>query len=286
MKKSIFVICCFVALAANGAELQTVVYTGLGQLCSVSPIDGNGTCLRLWGEFGSPSWQPKGNLIVVEAGQHDGLKKLELIDSHAKKIGTLQNSVGYYRPTWSPDGRFIYALNYSIGTALGRWDSSGKNFKLISVSGISGNPRFFQMVSFSPSGNRLAILNENFDRIHLVRLTDNGLVAENVISGGLQYIAESGWIDEKRILVIGKQKSGPSSLWELDVDSGISNQVDIPHLSLRDFLVLSPDKKTVIVCATKDGEALSWSLWKFLLGSSVATRLTTGLEDVAPTWRE
>lgn len=273
-------------LAVHGTELQTVVYTGLGQLCSVSPVDGNGTCLKLWGEFASPSWQPKGNQIVVETGQHDGLKKLELIDSHAKKIRTLQVSAGYFRPTWSPDGRFIYALNYSIGTALDRWDSNGKNFRIISVNGISGNPRFFQMVSFSPSGKRLAILNDNFDRIHLVRVTDDGLVAENGISGEFQYIAESAWIDEKRLLVIGKQKSGSSSLWELEVDSGNSNQVEIPHLSLRDFLALSPDKKTVIVCATKDGEALSWGLWKFLLGSSVATRLTTGLEDVAPTWRE
>lgn len=282
---SIFLLTWLFTYSATSAQLDAIVYSGSGQLCSVSPNGTSGTCLSTRKEVSSPVWQPNGKRIVVEAGEHDGQKKLEILDSHGQKVRTLDRSVGFIRAAWSPDGRYIYAVKSSLGPALGRWDSHGKNFAQLPISGMVGSTSA-QMLSFSPSGKRLAILNRSFDGIHVVRLSANGLITEKTIPSGFRYVSGNAWLDEKRLIFIGKQQDGRSSLWEMNADDGRVKSIEIPQLALRDFLALSPDKNEIVVCATKNGEKLSWSLWKYKVdgSSSPPTRLTYGQEDVSPNW--
>ena len=100
-------------------NLESVLYTALGELCSVRASGGNDHCLKLSGEFQSPSWQPTGAQIVVEFGQHDGPRSLVLLDSRGRRVRHLGSSSDHIRPVWSHDGRYIFAVNYNIGSAVG-----------------------------------------------------------------------------------------------------------------------------------------------------------------------
>lgn len=173
MKILLILLSGLLALPVHGEELQEVAFSSSGQLCSISPDGAKRACVVSGKEFSSPAWQPKGKYIVAEAGEHDAEKTLELLDSKGKRIRTLSGSTGFVRPVWTPDGRYIYAVSYSIGTAIGRWQSDGTHFERIPVTG-AGDSRFFQMLSFSPSGKRVAILNGAFNGLYIARVTRGG----------------------------------------------------------------------------------------------------------------
>jgi Tol biopolymer transport system component len=276
----------FSAVTAWSEELQPIVYSGSGQLCSVSSDGNKNKCLDV--EYSSPAWNPKGKQLVAETFQDEsspGPATLVLLDSYGNELKNLDQSIGFMRPVWGPDGGHIYALKYDLGPRLGRWDSDGKNFQFVPILGELGKQGNFQMLSFSPSGNRAALLNYNFNQIILAHLNDKAFVTDKKLIKGFNYVADSVWLDESHLLFVGQVKeNGSSYLWEMNVDDGSTQRVVIPKLSLRDFLALSPDRKSVVVCATKDGEELAWSLWEFTLGSSKAKRLTRGSEDVEATW--
>ncbi len=270
--------------AARARELQPIVYSSSGELCSVSSLANPPTCVEAVGEFRDPAWQPHGDRLAVEAGVHDGAYELELRDRQGSKIGQLEKWPGFIRPTWSRDGHHIYALSYELGAAVGRWDRDGQHFRVLPVSGVNGKQPYFQMLSFSPSGGRFALLNSKFDGFQIGRVSGEGFSVERALPTGFEYVAGSAWLDEESLLFVGKKQNGPSSLWTLHVDQGDVTPVDTPGLFLRDFLALSPDGKSVVLCATKVGEATSWSLWLYVFGAPSATRLTKGVEDVSPTW--
>ncbi len=280
------IIISFFARFAFAGELQAVVYSSGGQLCSVSPKNKQGSCLDLF--YCEAAWKPHGNILVakpyVDEGQENGLV---LLNNRGQKIKALEHSVGFMRPIWNPDGKYIYALQYDLGPKLGRWNSDGTHFQIVPVTGQPGKPGDYQMISFSPSGRRVALLNLEFNQLILARVNDNKFTFEKCFSKGFVYIAESVWLDENDLLFVGRTKEGDSAyLWQLNADDGTTHKVVIPGLSLRDFIALSPDRKSIVMCATKDGEELAWSLWEFTFGLSTPTRLTTGMEDVEVTWGE
>lgn len=198
------------------------------------------------------------------------------------------------RPAWTPDGKYIYAINYELGMAVERWDSGGRNRMVIPVTGLAHTTRmpptdasrFLQMMSFSPSGNLAALLTQDFKEMLIVDVGKKQMVLRDSLPAGFSYVAQSVWLDDEHLLFIGKRTSTVEELWELDVRTGTAVRRGINGLALRDYISLSPDKKSIVVTGTKDGAPVSWNLWQFSLKTSKLTRLTTGTlsEDIEPAW--
>jgi Tol biopolymer transport system component len=269
-------------------ELAPIVYVDRGQLCSIAPTGGvESHCLKSQREFGSPFWRPDGLSLVVERGIHDGPQALALIDPRGRFIRSLADSSDHYRPVWSPAGRSIYAIRYDLGPAVARWSADGRKREIVPVTGLANEKTQFQMISLSPSGRRAALLTMQFREMVIATVSPGGLAAEKVLPAGFAYVSQSVWLDEKRLLFVGKRTGDRGALWELDVESGTATRRGIDRLWLGDSIAISPDHESVVVSATPDVSPAAWNLWRFPLRSGKAVRLTRGadVEDVEPSWR-
>lgn len=280
--------------APTGAaqDLGPILYSSWTGLCSVSPMPGSKPrCLR---GYDGGSWQPNGNRILAYG--RDGLAFLTAKGKLIEKIG----GGNPYRATWSPGGHYLYAVNYKLGRAVERWDADGKNRVVMPVKGLENRqlsppgqpyPNSFQMISLSPSGKWAALLTMGFNHMLIVEVGDKSMTALKVLPRGFSYVAQSAWLDEDHLLFVGERGSGRQELWELDIRSGKVTRRGIDGLWLRDFVALSPNRKSVVVTAMgkrKNGSLTdSWNLWLYSLETSRAVRLTTEPdgEDVDPSWR-
>lgn len=266
-------------------ELAPIVFVSSGQLCSSSGTDGaRTTCLDRREEFSSPSWRPDGSGLVVEVGKHDGPHSLVLLDRRGRKTAKLDGSSEHIRPVWAPDGRHVFAIDYDLGRAVARWDENGKNRTEIPVTGYTDSAAF-QMIAFAPSGRRAALLDRDFRRLVIVRVSDAQWVTEQVAPSGFSYVSQSAWVGDERVMFVGKRDGSRGELWELNVADGSVRRVGIDGLWLRDQMALSPSGDSVIVTATADGAPLRWTLWRLAIATGVKTQITKGIEDVDPTWR-
>ncbi len=267
-------------------DLDEIVYTSWGQLCSVSPgAKRNPNCLRADIEFGSPRWNPSGDRIVAEAGQHDGPQRLVILNRQGDQIAVLKGSEGFIRPMWSPDGQYIYALSYALKHGLGRWQSSGGNFTSVPVVGFESNFDFLQMISFSPSGRLAALLVDKFDTILVAEVGGDSWLLKRSFPESFSYVSQSVWLDDERLLFVGKKGSTRGELWHLNLKDVSPKKVGIPGLWLRDSIELSPNRDSVVVCAVAPDQDSKWSLWQYSLDSGDAIRISGGSEDVNPSWR-
>ena len=243
-------------------------------------------CLREDFEFDSPAWQPGGRTLVVEAGVHDGPHKLLLLSSSGETIRSLSESSGFIRPRWSSDGSSIYALSYDLGQAVGRWNAEGKNFSSVPVH--SSEPfRYVQMLAFSPNGERAALLVDDFKKMLIAQVTNSGFEVERVLPKQFSYVSQAAWLDDTRLLFVGKKDNPRAELWELNTKTGAVKMRGINGLWIRDFLALSPDRTTAVVCGSAVGaKQTRWSLWSYSLQNSLLVQLTNGIEDVTPAWRQ
>jgi hypothetical protein len=170
------------------------------------------------------------------------------------------DSSNYIRPTWSPDGRFIFAINYGVGSAIGRWSVDGMNKTRVPVTGGTETGRAFQMVSFSPSGNRAALLTMDFRDMVLARRNDRGFDVFAKVRAGFRYVSHSAWRDEDHLLFVGKRESTGGELWEVAISTGRLTRRGVDRLWLRDQLAISPDRESVIVTAVSDSKAPAWNV--------------------------
>lgn len=281
----IFGIAVSMPISPEARELLPILYSKEGQLCSTIPTGANHFCIRSKKDYDSPSWQPNGNHIVVESGYHDGAHELELLKKDGTLIRRLPESSEFIRPAWSPNGKYIYGLSYSHPKLIRRWDKEGKGFIDIPVRGAKCRYQYLQAISFDPSNKRAVILLDNFDIMFLVAVHEDHFQVIKMLPKSYSYVSQSVWLDDKTLLFVGIKTGSRNELWKLDVDSEDTQKVGVPELWLRDYVTLSPDKKTVVVCAMPDTEQSKWSLWRYTIGTPRAERITDGTEDVSPNWR-
>jgi hypothetical protein len=279
--------CIFLCHSAVAAQFDDIIYSASGQLCTVAAKAGSKErCLRTDHQYDSPAWRPNGKVLVVEAGLHDGPSKLLLLSASGKTIRAAVNSSGFIRPAWKPDGSYFFALSPGLGQAVGRWNAEGTRFSTLPVR-AKVPFEYVQMITLSPSGTYAALLVDDFKKMLIARVKDDAFDVEQVLPTGFSYVAEAAWLDDTRLLFVGKQSGPYAQLWELQVIRGTVELRGIEGLYLRDYLTLSPDRSAAVVCATAvDAKETEWSLWKYDFSSSTRTRLTRGIEDVTPTWRQ
>jgi WD40 repeat protein len=285
--KYILLLISLASTQAAAAQFDEIIYSASGDLCTVAAdASSKERCLRSDRQYGSPAWRPKGDFLVVESGVHDGPSNLVLINENGKTIKKVPKSGGFIRPEWSPGGKYFFALSYNLGRAIGRWNANGTEFMSVPIQATEPF-QYVQMVTFSPNGSYAALLVDDFKKMLIARVTDAGFNVEKVLPTGFSYVAEAAWLDNSRLIFVGKHDGPYAGLWELNVVTGATEPRGIAGLYLRDFIAVSPDRSSAVVCATEKGaKETRWSLWKYQFASSATTRLTSGIEDVEPTWRQ
>ncbi len=259
-------------------ELGPILYTNTEKgLCSVSAeVGAKPRCIK--SRFEEASWQPHGNRIVAGGPA--------FLDSRGRFLNWAEGGSGI-RPVWTPDGRHIYAINYKLGSAVERWDAFGKNRVVIPVTGLDNPQLFLQMISFSPSEKRAAVLTKDFREMLITDVSDKALSVRKILPRGFHYVSQSVWLDEEHLLFVGKRESKCQGLWELDVQSESLAKRGIDGLCLSDSVTLSPDRNSVVVTAWREGQG-GWHLWQYFFQPPRLIKLTEGGvwdEDVNPSWR-
>jgi Tol biopolymer transport system component len=59
---------------------------------------------------GDPNWSPDGSKIVFDRVFNDPAAAIRVLDLASQQVSTLPGSQGLFSPRWSPDGRYIVAL--------------------------------------------------------------------------------------------------------------------------------------------------------------------------------
>ena len=240
-----------------------------------------------------PSWDPRGTKVVAQAGEHDGDWTLVLLDSTGKRLRQLESSSDALRPEWSPDGRYVFAIDYGIGSAVARWNADGTARARIPVTGGSNLPQqvrtgalpaYFQMLSFSPSGRRVALNTMHFREMLVATVGDTAMTVFRTAPRDFSYVSQSVWLDESHLLFVGKRAPGKGELWELNVEDGTVRKRGVEGLSLRDQIAISPDRQSVAVTAMSDSDG-GWNVWAITLADGRKRQVTKGSEDIIASWR-
>ena len=172
-----------------------------------------------------------------------------------------------------------------LGKSIGRWDADGRNRAGLRIIAGPGNRHAFQMISFSPSGNRAALVTAHFRDICLATVRDDRLEVFASVPRGFDYVSQSVWRDDDHVLFVGRRGTDRQELWEITVSTGAVTKRGIDGLWLRDQLALSPDRQSVVVTAVADSETSHWNVWQYSLATQRKRRITQGTEDIVASWR-
>ena len=95
------------------------------------------------------------------------------------------------------------------------------------------------------------------------------------------------WIDDTRMVFLGRKTQGYQSVWLLNVQSGQLDQLTRPPLGTRDFLSLSRDGASVVFTASDSIVPPEWTVWRLDLNAKQPIRLIRAKQDSSflfPTW--
>ena len=258
---------------------ETIAYVASGELRLTTPDGAASRALASGYEYDDPAWNSTRTEITVERGTHDGPHELVILNRHGNVVRRLRDSSEAFRPAWDRAGR-IYAITYGKPPHVLRW--SGNQRQVLRIVGVVSQPQY---LSFSPIG-RLAIL-DDFAGVVVAHVAGDSIVVDQRLDLRASYIAQTAWLDDTRLVFVRRKAAGqPSDLAVVNTQTGEISAIATTGIYLRDFVSLSPDRKHAVVCAAPSSGETRWSLWVVsLAGTSSPKRITSGLEDVAPSWR-
>jgi len=107
---------------------------------TVSADGGNLEEIKPWP--GDPGWSADGNSLVFSSAPlvfdpgASTKSTIQIMDLRSRQISTLPGSEGFYSPRWSPDGRYIAALQADTNT-LRIFDLSGRKWSELGEIGVA-----------------------------------------------------------------------------------------------------------------------------------------------------
>jgi Tol biopolymer transport system component len=64
------------------------------------------------------NWSPDAGKIIFGGNSGNAAGSIRILDTATRQVSTVPGSQGMFSPRWSPDGRYIAALNYSLTQLL------------------------------------------------------------------------------------------------------------------------------------------------------------------------
>jgi hypothetical protein len=186
-----------------------------------------------------------------------------------------------YRPMFDPTGENLYAVNFAAGVF--RYSFARQTWDKVAITGAEHiNP---QGLSFSDSGQEVAILPGNFKGLLIARVLNGRFVIDKHVVPEFSAISPA-WIGDEAIVFAGRRQEGLQFIWRLDVPSGKLTQLTSPPLGARDYLSLSADEKTIVFTGTDRAQA-DWKLWQVSVNGTQAHQLSpsSSMSDcLHPVW--
>jgi len=190
-----------------------------------------------------------------------------------------------YRPAFSPDGKFVYAVDY--GPKIFRYSIENKTWQRVPVEGL---PDFHaQGLAFSPSGRRAAISPGDFKGFIIADVAAERFRVSRTVLSDFDGCTSPRWLDENTILFAGRRQPGLQFLWTFDLSTGQVRQLSNPPIGVRDFIAVSPDGKNVVFTGDDGKKVVEWTIWLLPLDSLQAVKLLPGKRDdsfLFPAWVE
>jgi hypothetical protein len=249
-----------------------------GGLHILDPESGtiNNVDIGLW-NVGNLAYSSPARLLAFEASKlHDDRPRSLYLLKHESVNPTLifqsDLDTSLYRPEFDPAGEYLYAVNYSSG--IHRFSLADSQWTAVPVEGISELNT--QRITFSPSGQQVAISPGRFEGFLIGRMTSTGIVIERHILQGYRGCYTPRWINEDRIVFSGQMGSGDGQLWSMDLRSDEVVQLTTSPIATRSFLALSADRTVIVFTATNRHKPLEWRLWRVNVDGTDLQQLTQG----------
>jgi len=121
-----------------------------------------------------PNWSPDGSKVIFSATSGYPSQSIRILDLTTHQVTTLPGSQGLFSPRWSPDGRYVPALNSDI-TKLLIFDFQTQKWTEV-AKGSPGWPSFtkdgqyLDFVDFS--GTRAVVMRARMSDLHAERIAD------------------------------------------------------------------------------------------------------------------
>lgn len=278
-------------------DFDSVVFVGDRGICSVQPdVDRPPYCPHVF--VHAPAFSPDGQYIAASLPL--GAKKSEppytrlvLMNRTGRIIRPLKDSEDFYAPVWTPDGLTIFSVSLSMNISgeIGRWAMPSGNRAMLPIRGIN----FFNQdkdcqrgveFSLSPSGKQ-AVLNCDYLAAHILDIGEDALTARRMLPLSFSRVGSLNWIDDSNILFIATiEPRRPGALWKINLTSNAIQPVPTaPGLEFRGSLTLSPNRRFAAATARPRGaDGHAWSIWTIELASGQSKKLTSGREDMGPSW--
>jgi len=230
-----------------------------------------------------------GLLAFVGSKGHHSPGAIYLLNARTKKQERLYSDPlvkdSLYRPSFDPGGEFLYALNYSTG--IFKYSLKARRWQPVPIDGATDfNP---QGLAFSASGGHAAISPRDFKGLLIAKVEADGFRSVRTVLSDFDSCSSPQWINDDVIVFAGRKSAGLQFIWKFHLKTGDLVQLTKSPVGTRDFLALSPDKKSVVFTATSANAETDWRLWLLAFDGTAARQLTKGGElsgHLFPVWTD